>query len=678
MYSFRHGWDLLSVDYMLIHCLGKEMMIMRALQIIGIAVLVVVPTLCLAEDAPDVFDMDFAQLKQLQVSVASARADSILDAPGIVSRYSTADLEKFGIRTLKDMLSFVPGFVLQDTPVGNAAVAIRGLSDGYNQKMLLLLDDVPYWMPSHSDAPLLGIPIEAIDHIEIVRGPASVMYGTNASAGVVRVVTKKRGRSEAALSVGQHGLVNGGAYMSYDLDADSHIDLSFERQRDGGYAGHYAGLAPVPQGFPNAGQTEGYLDRSVRMGSALMRYRRGPLNLSLHVFEQVTNGVALAGTLANYADLKYKGGLFHAGYAWTFDKAELKVYSDYNNFYLNLAVKNAIAYGVDGGAKVLSPEGQYRWRSGATLNYSPNAQFLGLLGVEFEKRTNQDYGVLVQNGFRLIVPAGKSDETALFAQGDYILNDWRFLLGGRYTSVKNTETTQNSFTPRLGVVYKLDDSQSLKLLYSKGFNVPNALQISTNLSPVLLGDRNLKPETVATTDFAYSFLQGNQLFVANVYQLQGKNFIGRHPVPGVLAQYFNTQDVIKRWGAELDYQTGFGLWRIFSNFAYNHQGNQETLGDQTVFYTPKFTLVGGGSYRWAQNHLLGGALRFVGQRANAGSLTLVDLNYQYEEHGYEIFATIHNLLNKDILQPDMLNFKPGQLVNGGDGRNLLVGVKIRF
>ena len=90
-----------------------------------------------AASAPDVFELGLEQLTQLQVNVASGKTDSIVDAPAIVSSYSRADLEKFGIRTLKDMLSFIPGFVRQETYLGTTAIGVRGISDGFNQKLLL-------------------------------------------------------------------------------------------------------------------------------------------------------------------------------------------------------------------------------------------------------------------------------------------------------------------------------------------------------------------------------------------------------------------------------------------------------------------------------------------------------------------------------------------------------------
>lgn len=651
---------------------------MRRLHGIGAIGLTVASALCLADEPSGIFDMDFAQLNQLQVSVTSARTDAIIDAPGIVSYYAAADLEKLGLRTLRDMLSFVPGFVVQDTAIGTTAVAIRGLSDGFNQKVLLLLDDVPYWMPTHSDAPLLGIPLEAIDHIEIIRGPASVMYGANASAGLMRVVTKKRGLSKLALSAGSHGLLNGGAYWSQNLGPNHYLDLAVERQRDGGYSARQVNAPPVPAGFPHAGQTDGAIHREVEMDSVLLHYHRDALNLSLQSFEQITDGLGLLASLAHTTKLTYKGSLLHGDYTWVFDRAALKLYSDWNNFYIDLPVKNAIAYGVDGGAKVLDPRGQYRWRSGATLNLTPNPQWNVLLGTEFEKRTNQDYGTLTRTGFNVILPANRSDETTLFAQGDYSVDAWRFLLGARYVSVKTSGGRQRSLTPRMSVVYKLDNSHSLKLLHSTGFNIPNAVQTYMNLPGLVMGDPNLKAETVATTDLAYAFARGDQLLVANLYSLKGKNFIGRRPVPGIASQYFNISGEIKRWGAELDYQSISGAARVFFNLAYNHQGNREIPGDQTAFYTPRATVAGGGSYRWAENHVVGASVRAVGRRAGVGSKTLVDFNYQYEQKAYELFVTLRNALDQELIQPDMLNFRPGQLVTGGDRRNLLAGVKLRF
>lgn len=628
--------------------------------------------------SPDVFELGLEQLSQLQVNVASGKQDSIVDAPAIVSSYSRADLEKFGIRTLKDMLSFIPGFVRQETYIGGAAIGVRGISDGFNQKLLLLLDETPYWMTSHSDMPLLGIPFEAIDHIEVIRGPASVMYGTNASAGIVRVVTRKNEQSQLALSAGSHGLVNGGGYISKPVGEAGRLDMSFEAQRDDGYQGQYRNMIPVPAGFPNTGARDGERDREVNMTSALARYTQGGLHLALQGYRSQTDGYAFASSVANPAQNIYRGSLLYADYAWQLSQAELKVYSDYNNFYLELPTANAGGYGIDGTGKVLDPRGQYRWRSGATANYSPLPRFNLLAGVEYEKRTNQDYVLQTDIRSALLMSANETNERSMYLQGDYELGNWRLLLGGRYTSIRNSEKRQNAATPRAGVVYRLDDASSLKLLYSEGFNVPNALQLYA-VSPLLSGNRDLRPEQVASTDLAYTWQRHNTLFVANGYYLRGQDFIGRrNTVPGsAQAIYYNIDSRFDRWGGELDFQQASGAWLNVANLAYQNQGNRQIAGDPTAWFTPRYTANFGSSYR-LQQHRIGGALRFVDERAGVSSTTQVDLNYQYQQARYQLFVTVRNLFDQPQQQPDMLNYVPTMQADGGDGRNLLLGIRYRL
>lgn len=167
-----------------------------------------------AVDEMENISLDELLSLDVSVDVASSKVESIIDTPAIVSRYDTKDMQKLGLHTLKDVLSFFPGFVVQDGKV-TSMVMIRGISETFNQKVLFLLDGVPYWMPAHGDIPLLGIPIEAIDRVEVIRGPGAVIYGTNASAGVISVVTKKDQSKLVALKLNNNPLVNTSAYIGH-------------------------------------------------------------------------------------------------------------------------------------------------------------------------------------------------------------------------------------------------------------------------------------------------------------------------------------------------------------------------------------------------------------------------------------------------------------------------------
>ena len=76
----------------------------------------------------------------------------------------------------------------------NVNISIRGSSDfkpgGYNNRVLLLLDGFPVSIPNSGSSDWNAIPFETVKHIEVVRGPASSVYGHNSMGGVINIVTR--------------------------------------------------------------------------------------------------------------------------------------------------------------------------------------------------------------------------------------------------------------------------------------------------------------------------------------------------------------------------------------------------------------------------------------------------------------------------------------------------------
>jgi len=221
----------------------------------------------------DYFELGLKELMDLEVSVASINPESLLKTPAIVSSYSTKDLEKMGLRSLREMLSFIPGLFIQSSNIPMDSLMVRGVSEAYNQKILLLIDDVPYWGPSHSQIPLLGIPLEAIDHIEVIRGPGAVIYGTNASAGVVKVVTKNYS-SDNSLAVrgGSHGQINGGGFYSTSLSNSADLSIGIELQKEKGYQGFFENEVKLSY-LPDDQETSGTIREKMQMKSLLAKLK---------------------------------------------------------------------------------------------------------------------------------------------------------------------------------------------------------------------------------------------------------------------------------------------------------------------------------------------------------------------------------------------------------------------
>lgn len=135
-------------------------------------------------------ELDLESLLSLEVSVASLRATTIRESPGIVSVITRDEMLAWGARDLIDVLRMVPGFYLGVDVFGVVGLGTRGhwAQEG---KVLLIIDDHEI---NDLDFQTLSLghhfPVEILERIEIIRGPGSAIYGGNAELGVIRVQTR--------------------------------------------------------------------------------------------------------------------------------------------------------------------------------------------------------------------------------------------------------------------------------------------------------------------------------------------------------------------------------------------------------------------------------------------------------------------------------------------------------
>ena len=622
------------------------------------------------------FDLSLEDLLKVRVKVASYTSERIIQTPAIVSRYNQDDMTVMGIKTIKDMLSFIPGFVLQENRAGGTPVMIRGIVEAFNQKVLFLLDDVPYWMPSHSEIPLLGIPIEAISHVEVIRGPGAIYYGTNASAGVIKIVTKQKAANSLAVNYDSNQKLNFGGYYFHAFNRESHISLAVESQNDDGFTSYISGT-PQPPFFPEGTPDSDHIVITEEMTSVLARFRYQSFNINVQTFNSMTNDTNEPTPLSIATQREHRGYLFHVDNTWDFDNANIQVYSDYNQFYLQFVSRNVLGLGSDGGFRFdNNGDNNTRWRTGAKFNFHWNANLTLNGGMEFEERKIEDYNLYnttTNNDVLKLIESKSVEEKSFFGQIDYQYKQWRFLLGGRYT---NNSQSGNKLTPRVSSVYQIDNNQSIKLLYAVGFNSPNFTQLFISIPGTLEGNPNLKAELIKTTDLAYSYENNNTLFVANAYLLKADNFIQRG-FSNNLVSFFNSGS-FDRSGLELDYQQVFEKYTIFANLAYIIQGNSDIDDDKLAAIVPKLTTSIGASYTWHERQTVGFSLRTISKRNQATSAYLLNSNYEYKTERYALSLTLKNLLGKVIEYPDTQDFVADHLIEGDDSVNLSLSLKYLF
>ncbi len=125
---------------------------------------------------------------QQVVVTASKRRQLLTNVPASVSLVSSASIERRNIISLDDALRYVPGVdVVKDQ------VNIRGSSGyarGIGSRVLLLVDGIPMLTGDTGQAVWESIPMSDVDHVEVLKGAGSALYGSNALGGVIDVITR--------------------------------------------------------------------------------------------------------------------------------------------------------------------------------------------------------------------------------------------------------------------------------------------------------------------------------------------------------------------------------------------------------------------------------------------------------------------------------------------------------
>jgi outer membrane receptor protein involved in Fe transport len=197
----------------------------------------------------DLLQLPFEDLLQVEIRSAGKREEQIRDIAASVTIVTRDEIARYGWQTLEDLLRHVPGFFLIDN-TEDRFIGTRGAVGGGVQFLVNGIAQHPSRQKTLTvpEIARLNVPVEAIDRIEIIRGPMSVIYGNNAFQGVVNIVTNDIGvnASRASLSLGTRGT---GALFARVGQASSEAAwvLNAGARKDDGLTGSYADMMSPAQ-----------------------------------------------------------------------------------------------------------------------------------------------------------------------------------------------------------------------------------------------------------------------------------------------------------------------------------------------------------------------------------------------------------------------------------------------
>ncbi|HET9470498.1 MAG TPA: TonB-dependent receptor plug domain-containing protein, partial [Usitatibacter sp.] len=161
----------------------------------------------------DLADFSLEQLANLKVTSVSRREERLVEAPASIFVITAEDIRRSGATSLGEALRLAPNLMVIRGDASQFVASARGGLAGTANKMLVLVDGRTVYSPLFSGVfwDAQDLVLEDIDRIEVISGPGSTLWGTNAVNGVINILTKPAARTQGTLGVAYGGTDERGA-----------------------------------------------------------------------------------------------------------------------------------------------------------------------------------------------------------------------------------------------------------------------------------------------------------------------------------------------------------------------------------------------------------------------------------------------------------------------------------
>jgi iron complex outermembrane recepter protein len=142
--------------------------------------------------------MSLEQLGQLEVTTFSKTPTPLHDTPAALYVITSEEILRSGVTTIPDALRLAPGVEVGRLSSTTWAVSIRGLQNNFSKSVLVLIDGRNVYTPLFAGVywDVQDLPLQDIDRIEVIRGPAGTIWGPNSANGVINIITRKAADSK--------------------------------------------------------------------------------------------------------------------------------------------------------------------------------------------------------------------------------------------------------------------------------------------------------------------------------------------------------------------------------------------------------------------------------------------------------------------------------------------------
>lgn len=505
---------------------------------------------------------------------------------------------------------------------------VRGVGSG--AQLLVLIDGQPQY------AGLMGHPIPdayqtmMAEKVEVVRGPASLLYGSNAMGGVVNIITRQMNQDGCKTDI----RLQGGSYGTFQADG-------VNRFRKNGFTSVIGAQYQRTDGHRPNSEFEQY-GGYVKLGYEINEHWKAFADANVIHFNASNPGTVTAPMLDN--DAKITRGLASMSLSNSYQNTDgtLRIYADWGHHNID------DGYNVGGTPKTaLYKHDDYiagiTWYQNAHF-FAGNTVTVGFDWQHFggsawnEDKTSGAKTYLVKDADGNLIEKQDAHELGTYIDFRQDLCKWLTLDAGLrvdWHSVVGTE-----LVPQGGLSFHPTQNADIKALVSKGFRNP----VIRDMYMFPPATTDLLPESMMNYEIAYTQRIGNKARIgANIFYIKGKNLINKVMVNG-RPRNVNTGE-FENWGIELsaDYAID-SHWSVNGNYSFLRM-------DTPIIGAPEGKLYIGANYhnqKWTVSAGLqnvSGLYLTTGANAQKENFTLLNATVSYKVLPYmSVFAKGDNLL----------------------------------
>ncbi|MGC2458221.1 MAG: TonB-dependent receptor [Gallionellaceae bacterium] len=632
------------------------------------------------------------------VTIATGNRQLVTRAPSVATVITAEDIAAIGAADFDEVMETVPGVHVSRSPINyNPIYTIRGIDTQYNPQVLMLVNGIPITTMYTGSRSIIwgGMPVENIARIEVIRGPGSALYGADAVAGVINIITK----TSADVNGTQLGLRDG-SFNSRDAWAL--------------YGGKWGGIDVAA--YLRAGDTDGprqIITADALSGTPFPSLAPGPVNLGRNAIDgnldlsrdkwrlragyqqrtDVGTGAGVASALdpagSSFGerintDLTYQ----HANFARNLDvtaQASYLYITEQSNLTLYPPGFPGFPDGVIGNPDKwerhlhLTLAAAYNGLSSQKLSFGVGTQDDDLYCTQETK--NFTLAPVPGGFFPVPLPGGitEMNSTDIFlnphdrrvsyayAQDEWTFTkDWYLTAGVRHDQYSDFGGTTN---PRLALVWETAYNLTSKLLYGRAFRPPSFSELYIINNPVGLGNPNLKPETNQSTELAFAWqATGNLQANLNLFHYHMRDILRFVENPDTT---YTAQNAGGQYGdgmeVELVWDPSVNL-RLSGNYAHEHSVDETSgldAGD-----APENHIYARADWRFLPRWTLDTQLNYVADRKREPYDTRppipdyhtvdITLRNQNRSNDWNVSFTVLNLFGANALEPSP---SPGLIPN---------------